>query len=205
LSPPARIVLATRSPGKLVELRSLFAASGIGVSDLAEAGVTESAAEDELERFDSFEDNARAKARHFQNLLGTPVVAEDSGLEVPALGGRPGVFSKRWSGRSDLSGRALDGANNELLLRELAGGTDRSARYVCVAVYLDGEREIMVRGEAPGEIADSAVGGGGFGYDPLFFSAEAGCRFSELSVEEKGRISHRGRAFRGLLERLLES
>jgi XTP/dITP diphosphohydrolase len=205
LTAPARIVLATRSEGKLVELRRLFATAGIEVMDLAEAGIAESPAETGLERFDTFADNARAKARHFHDLLRQPVVAEDSGLEVAALGGRPGVSSKRWSGRPDLTGGSLDQANNEFLLRELAGRTDRSARYVCVAVYLDGEREVMARGEAPGEIADSVAGEGGFGYDPLFISAESGRRFSELSVEEKGRISHRGRAFRGLLERLVES
>src|SRR5690242_17994332 len=98
------MLLATRSAGKLRELRPLFAAGGIGVVDLNDAGIAESGAEDGLEIYSTFEENALAKARYFAALSGRPTLADDSGLAVEALGGRPGVMSKRWSGRVDLSG-----------------------------------------------------------------------------------------------------
>jgi XTP/dITP diphosphohydrolase len=198
------VLLATRSAGKLAELKPLFAAAGWRVRDLAEVGLPERPEEDALEVFDTFEQNARAKAQYFHARSGgRAVVAEDSGLEVAALGGAPGVFSKRWSGRSDLTGAALDEANNALLLERLRGVGDRRARYVCVAVYWDGEREVAARGETAGWIAERRqVGGNGFGYDPYFVSEELGRAFSEVTREEKSRVSHRGRAFARLLESL---
>jgi XTP/dITP diphosphohydrolase len=121
------ILLATRSAGKLRELRPLFAAHGLEVADLADAGVAESREEDDLECWPTFEENALAKARYFFARTGVPTVADDSGLAVAALGGRPGVLSKRWSGRADLSGQALDDENNRLLLDRLGGVVDRRA------------------------------------------------------------------------------
>jgi len=199
------VLLATRSAGKLRELRPMFAAAGFAVRDLAEAGIPEAAEEDALEAFATFEENARAKARHFfVKGGGLPVVADDSGLEVAALGGAPGVHSKRWSGRADLRGEALDAANNALLLERLRGQRDRRARYVCVAAYWDGTRERLARGEVTGRIADARVEGGeGFGYDPYFVSDELGRAFSEVSREEKARVSHRGRAVAALLKSLV--
>ena len=111
-------------------------------------------------------------------------------------------MSKRWSGRPDLSGRALDAANNAKLMARLAGVTDRSARFVCAAALVAGDREVVWRGETEGMIVDAARGAGGFGYDPYFESVELGRTFAELSVAEKERVSHRGRAFRGLLAEL---
>jgi XTP/dITP diphosphohydrolase len=200
--PSVKLVLATRSQGKVTELREFFRASDIPVTDLAGAGVDEREEEEALEQFDSFEENAAAKARYFHSVLGTAVVAEDSGLEVEALGGRPGVRSKRWSGDEGLAGGALDAANNRKLLAELEGVANRSARYVCVAVYVDGDREIVSRGETEGWISTEPRGTGGFGYDPLFVSADLGASFGELSGEEKASVSHRTRAFRGLLAAL---
>ena len=198
-----RIVVATRSAGKLAELRPLFASAGHEVVDLASAGIAERAAEEKLEEFATFEENALAKARYFARLAaGHAVVADDSGLGVRALGGEPGVMSKRWSGRPDLSGRALDAANNAKLMARLAGVTDRSARFVCAAALVAGDREVVWRGETEGMIVDAARGAGGFGYDPYFESVELGRTFAELSVAEKERVSHRGRAFRGLLAEL---
>ena len=199
------VLLATRSAGKLAELRPLFVAAGWSVAELGEAGLPELPEEEALEAFDTFEENARAKARYFHARSGgRPVVAEDSGLEVSALGGAPGVHSKRWSGRSDLAGQALDEANNALLLERLRGVGDRRARYVCVAVYWDGEREVVARGETAGRIAERRHGGAnGFGYDPYFVSDELGRAFSEVTREEKSRVSHRGRAFARLLESLV--
>ena len=181
----------------------MFAAAGLTVLDLAELGIPENAAEDAVESFETFEANALAKARHFRERTGMPVVADDSGLEVEALGKKPGVRSKRWSGRSDLRGQQLDDANNALLLQSLRGVADRRARYVCVAAYSDGEREIVRRGEAPGVIVDEPRGVGGFGYDPFFVAAGTGRTFGELSVSEKEQLSHRGRAFSALIRAIV--
>jgi XTP/dITP diphosphohydrolase len=197
------ILLASRSEGKLRELRPLFSDAGYVVVDLAAAGIAERPDEEELEGRESFEENALAKARHFHRLSGgMPTVADDSGLEVAALGGAPGVRSKRWSGRRELSGQSLDDANNALLLQRLRDATDRTARYVCVAAYVDGAREMSRRGETSGRILEGPRGSGGFGYDPLFLSDELGATFGESTREAKERVSHRGRAMRALIAAL---
>ena len=194
-------ILASRNRGKLRELRALFATHNIGVIDLLEAGVGEdTVAEDAVEAFETFEENALAKARHFSALLpGRIVVADDSGLAVDGLDGAPGVRSKRWSGRSDLEGTALDAANNAMLLARLSGGPNRTARYVCAAAWCDGSTEIVTRGEVAGRIVDTAAGGNGFGYDPHFFVDALGRTMAEATVPEKQAVSHRGRAFVRLL------
>jgi XTP/dITP diphosphohydrolase len=184
-------------------LRPLFAASGLAVIDLNEAGIEESPDEDWLEIHSTFEENALAKAAYFRRRSsGLPTVADDSGLAVPALGGRPGVLSKRWSGRPDLSGQALDDENNRLLLSMLAGHADRSASYVCAAAYVGGSRELVCRGEVHGVISDVARGHNGFGYDPYFVSDELGKSFGEASLDEKQRVSHRARAFGAVVDLL---
>lgn len=193
------LLIATRSRGKLRELRALFHGAGIAVVDLVEAGLRVWNEEDDLEHADTFEENALAKARYFAVRARRAVVADDSGLEVEALGGQPGVRSKRWSGRADLVGLALDEANNARLLDALSGATNRRARYVCVAAFVDGATELTGRGDASGVILDRPRGRGGFGYDPYFLSDELGKTFAEASVEEKERVSHRGRAFRALI------
>jgi XTP/dITP diphosphohydrolase len=196
------IVLATRSAGKLRELRPLFAGRGIDVIDLAEAGIRETAEEDTLEAFGTFEENALAKARFFNHRTGKPTIADDSGIAVVALAGHPGVLSKRWSGRTDLHGQALDDENNRLLLARLADAVDRRASYVCAAAYVDERGELVARGEVHGRIVAEPRGDGGFGYDPYFLSDELGRTFGEASREEKEGVSHRGRAFRALLDEL---
>jgi len=198
------LLLATRSTGKLRELLPMCAARGIDALGLDAAGVVESRVEDELEMLDSFEGNALAKARHFHAQTGLPTAADDSGLVLPALGGLPGVKSKRWSGRPDLTGRALDDENNRLLLerlRALGGGVeDRRAYYVCAAAYIDATGEVGCRGEVHGRIIDAPRGEEGFGYDPYFAADELGGRtFGEASREEKETVSHRARAFSALL------
>ena len=198
------LLIATRSAGKLRELRELFARAGLDVVDLTEAGVAPSAVEDDLEVADTFEDNARAKARYFAELTRRAVIADDSGLEVAALGGRPGVRSKRWSGRTDLAGLPLDAANNARLIDELRGLTNRDARYVCVAALVDHGAERTFRGATEGVILEEPRGTEGFGYDPYFFSSELGKTFGEASLVEKEGVSHRGRAFRALIEGLRE-
>jgi XTP/dITP diphosphohydrolase len=193
-------VLATRNAGKVRELRALFAGAGIAVIDLLEAGIDERAEEDELEVHDTFEANALAKARYFAARAGgRPVVADDSGLEVLALGGEPGVRSKRWSGQPGLQGAALDQANNRLLLSRLSDEADWRARFVCAAAWISGEDALVARGEVPGTIVATAAGAEGFGYDPHFHATELGRTLAEATVAEKQRVSHRGRAFAGLL------
>ena len=200
-----RVLLATRSPGKVRELRALFAqhAGTLAVVGLDEAGVEPSDEEDDIESAATFEENALAKARYFHRRTGLATVADDSGLCVDALGGAPGVQSRRWSGRTDLEGQALDDANNALLLAKLSGAATRRARYVCVAAYCDGSREITARGETTGVITGEPIGVGGFGYDPVFLSDELGHTFAEVTLEEKAAVSHRARAFRDLLTRVM--
>jgi XTP/dITP diphosphohydrolase len=197
-------VLASRNPGKLRELRALFATHEIDVIDLREVGVDEDPiVEEAIEAFETFEENARAKARYFSaQLPGRIVVADDSGLAVDALHGEPGVRSKRWSGRSDLSGAALDASNNALLVSRLADSADRGARFVCAAAWCDGTSELVVRGEVLGHIVDAPRGTHGFGYDPHVFIDELGMTLAEATVAEKERVSHRGRAFVRLLQAL---
>ena len=192
-------LLATRSLGKLSELRPMFSAAGLDVIDLDAAGIAESADEAGLEEFETFEENALSKAKYFRARSGLVTIADDSGLEVQALGGAPGVRTKRWSGRTDLEGRALDVANNEFLLRKLESSADRRARYVCVAALVDGSGDRTFRGETEGEILDAPRGDGGFGYDPLFLSSDLGITFAEAERAVKERSSHRGRAFSQLI------
>lgn len=202
-----RVILATRSRGKLDELHGVLVPLGYDLVALDEAGIDFRAEEDDVERYETFEENALAKARYYSARAGgAPVIADDSGLEVAALGGLPGVRSKRWAGRGDLEGRALDVANNAKLVRALDGVTDRSARFVSVVVFREGVgeagREVVARGEVPGEILLEGRGERGFGYDPFFFSPELGRTLAEASAEEKSRVSHRGRALRALVARL---
>ena len=192
-------LLATRSAGKLRELEPLFSGAGIEVITLERAGIPESPHEAGIEIYSTFEENAFAKARYFREVSGLPTLADDSGLEVHALGGDPGVRSKRWSGREDLTGIALDEANNAHLVHALVGVPNRRARYVCVAALTTSAGELARRGEVEGEILEEPRGGGGFGYDPFFFATELGKTFGEASLAEKERVSHRGRAFHALV------
>jgi XTP/dITP diphosphohydrolase len=197
------------------ELREMFAQASLAVTDLNEIGIPESPVEDGLEKYDTFEANALAKARYFMMKSGgLPTVADDSGLVVDALGGLPGVKSKRWSGRTDLTELALDNANNAKLIRELeaiefsAKGAKQhlrfpfTARYVCAAVYVDRLGEIATTGQTTGVIIRTPRGTNGFGYDPYFESEAVNGTFGEATMEQKSRVSHRGRAFRSLIETL---
>jgi XTP/dITP diphosphohydrolase len=205
------ILIATRSEGKRRELLRLLAPLGSRLLTLDDANIPADPAEDAIEAHATFEENALAKARWFHRRSGLPCIADDSGLAVDALGGAPGVHSKRWSGRGDLDGAALDAANNAKLLESLAA-TDagagagarrgRGARYVCVGAYVDGEREVVRRGETIGFIVDEPRGSGGFGYDPYFWSPELGVTFGEATMEGKAEVSHRGRAMRALCNAL---
>ena len=179
----------------------LFSTVAIDVVDLREAGVDEDVvAEGGIESFETFEANALAKARYFSaRLPGRIVVADDSGLEVEALGGAPGVRSKRWSAATHLDGDALEAENNRLLVAAMVGQRNRRARFVCAAAYRDGAWEFVERGEVAGQILDAPLGSHGFGYDAHVFVGELGRTMAEAMLVEKERVSHRGRAFVALL------
>lgn len=200
----APLVLATRSAGKVAELRPLVAVHGWSVETLADLGMPELPEEALLEDADTFEANALAKARFFAARTRRAVLADDSGLAVDALQGRPGVHSKRWSQRPDLDGAELDAVNNALLVSTLDAISMelsvRRARYVCAAAYVSGDHELVVRGEATGVILPAPRGTSGFGYDPLFWSDDLEATFAEVSREAKAAVSHRGRAFRALFQ-----
>ena len=152
---------------------------------------------------DTFEANARLKARYYSRLApGLWVLADDSGLEVDALGGRPGVRSARFAtdvGSLD-TGLSADANNNEALLMAMLDKTNRTARYRCaLALACDGSVETVAFGKLEGEILNEAVGLAGFGYDPLFFAPELRCTMAEAAMEDRLRVSHRGRALRSLL------
>ena len=199
-----KVLLATRSSGKLRELHGILASAGLAGLTLDDARIAASADEEHIEIFDTFEENALAKARYFHEKSGMPTMADDSGLSVGALDGAPGVFSKRYSGRDDLSGQDLDDANNAKLLNALRGIDDTSASYSCAAAFVDDDGECVAMGETHGRVIDQARGTHGFGYDPYFFSTELGKTFGEATVEEKEEVSHRGRAFRALVAALRE-
>jgi XTP/dITP diphosphohydrolase len=190
-------LVASRNRKKLAELRRVLDGAGVALTLLS---LDDVAPFDEApETGATFEENALAKARDAYRATGLACVADDSGLEVDALNGMPGVLSARWSGR-----HGDDGANTALLLAQLVDVPDerRGAAFVsaCALVFSGGE--VVVRGVWPGSIAREPRGDGGFGYDPLFLSDELGQTFAEAGREAKGGVSHRGRAFRALAEAL---
>lgn len=196
-----KLLVATRSEHKLREIRGILAGvPDLDVVGLEEAGVAYDPREEDLEPFETFEENALSKARYFHDRTGMVTVADDSGLCVDALEGRPGVHSKRFA-PGDATGLARDLANNAHLLASLTDvpRDERGARYVCVVALVDeGPEPRFVRGEVEGVIASGPRGEGGFGYDPLFLIPEWGRTFGESTPEEKHAVSHRGRAFRAL-------
>ena len=205
-----RLLLATRSEGKLRELREIFLEFGLEAVDLATLGIPETARENNLEEFDTFEENALAKARYFFDVSGgMPTFGDDSGMCVDALNGEPGVYSKRWSGREDLERSELDAANNaKLVARMRAARAEKgplftdAGRYISVAAFKDAAGELTRRGEIEGRVLATPRGTGGFGYDPYFEAPELGGTFAESSIKNTAAGSHRARAFRVLLAAL---
>jgi len=193
-----KLLVATRSTGKQREVRELFADLEVEVVFPVDLGLWVEVAEQSLELHDSFAQNARAKAEYFAKRTGLPTPADDSGLEVLALGGEPGVRSRRWSGVVGPEAE-VDKANNAMLLSRLGGAPEakRRARYRCVLAYCPkyGSITMLFEGACTGRILEAPVGTGGFGYDPLFFSDDLGKSFGEATPEEKHAVSHRGRAF----------
>jgi XTP/dITP diphosphohydrolase len=192
------LVFATRNKGKLVELRELLA--GIEVISIDEVGKD---VPEVIEDADTFVGNAAKKAREVSAATGFPALADDSGLEVDALGGAPGVFSARYAGEPH-----SDSANNAKLLAALVGVADRRARFRAVLALADGAGPlgaeiITADGTCEGTILTAPRGTGGFGYDPLFFAPELGMTFAEAGVGSKSELSHRARAMRAIKPRLL--
>jgi XTP/dITP diphosphohydrolase len=182
-----RLLLATRNDHKLTEIRAVLAATNLDVM------LDDLRAFPELpelpETGDTFVANALQKARFVFEHTGITALADDSGLEVDALGGAPGVYSKRFSPEG------IDAANNRLLLERLAGVTKRTARFRCVLALVGPDGERTAEGRCEGTIAMAPSGAGGFGYDPLFLPFDApGRAMAELAMDEKNAISHRGRA-----------
>ena len=192
-----RVVLATGNAGKQRELSALLAPLGLDLLLQSELGVPSVE-----ETGSSFEENALLKARHAARVTGLPAMSDDSGLEVHALGGLPGVRSARYAGE-----QASDADNLELLLKELSAVPDgrRGAHYRCVMVFVrdaDDKRPLLARGVWHGHIARYPQGSGGFGYDPVFVPAGLTVTAAQLSPEAKNAVSHRAQALRGLLEQL---
>lgn len=199
-----KLLVATRSRGKQGEIRDLLADAPWTLVFPDEHGLWERPEEQGVEDAGSFQGNARRKAEYFAKLTRLPTLAEDSGLEVFALGGQPGVQSRRFAYPPAADQAAQDAANNAELLRRLAGAPPdrRRARYRCAVVFLerwDG-MPLLFEGTCNGRILEEPAGTGGFGYDPLFFSDELGKSFGEAAPEEKAAVSHRGQALRAFLD-----
>ena len=182
-----KLLLATTNRGKISELKGILGEQQIELIGLDPADSTE-----EIETGTTFVENALLKARHYHKLTGLPTIADDSGLEVEALGGRPGVASALYAGPE-----ASDADRIRKLLGELKEVTDerRAARFVCAAAMVWAGGEQVFEDEARGRILRAPRGAGGFGYDPVFLYGPLGKTFAELSEVEKAEISHRGRAF----------
>jgi XTP/dITP diphosphohydrolase len=200
----AELLVATRNPAKAAELNDIVSALGFAVTTLDAIALPASSDEDDqLETHDTFAANALAKARYYHALSGgCPTVADDSGLEVDALGGAPGVRSRRWAGAVG-GEREVSAANNAALLARLHGLADRAARFVCAVAYVDASHSVTCSGYVIGRIANESRGNAGFGYDPVFEPDELGGRtFGEASPAEKASISHRVRALAALGQEL---
>jgi XTP/dITP diphosphohydrolase len=202
-----RILIATSNPGKLRDFAGAAVEHGVEIAGVPGFSSLPTVVEDG----ETFEANARKKAEEYIRYVpGEIVVADDSGLEIDALHGAPGVHSARYAAPDlhhkephEVDANTDDQANNARLLRELKSVpvAERTGRFVCVlAVARDGETLATFRGAADGVILDAARGTNGFGYDPLFYFPRIGKTFAELGAEEKSKYSHRGAAFRELLD-----
>jgi XTP/dITP diphosphohydrolase len=192
-----QILIASTNRHKVEEIEKIFNFSKIKFVSLSSFEDVPEAIEDGH----SFEENALIKAKHYYKYTQMPVIADDSGLVVPALNGEPGIHSARYAGEHS----AYD-KNNDLLLSRMEhlSGEQRFAYFVCVIVYFDGSDTLISEGRAEGRIIESLKGEGGFGYDPLFFYPEAKMTFAEMVSEEKNRVSHRSRALHGLYDKLIK-
>lgn len=195
-----KLVLASNNAKKLTELQALFMPLGIELVTQGSLGIPEAE-----EPFETFAENALAKARHAAKLSGLPALADDSGLSVDALGGAPGVRSARYA--LDAGGEKSDAANNERLLHDMAHVADRRARFVCALVAVrraDDPEPLIAMGRWSGEILNAPNGEGGFGYDPLMHIPALGQTVASLGAAVKNQHSHRALAAAQLIEQLRE-
>lgn len=189
-----KIILASNNKNKIREIKELFKDSDIQIYSLKDVAFY-----DEIEENGkTFTENALIKAKTIYDIYNIPVISDDSGLEVEALGGKPGVYSARWSGQGDE-------ANNDKLLFEMNGVVNRKANYTCVICYYNGNNDFaFFEGKCFGEIGYERKGDGGFGYDPLFILEGTNETFATISMEEKNKMSHRSIAINKLAKFLLE-
>ena len=191
-----KLIFATGNENKMREIREILAGRGYEILSMKEAGIDVDVVEDGK----TFAENALIKARAISKIAGELVLADDSGLEIDALGGEPGIYSARYMGHET----SYTEKNNNLISR-LEGVPDekRTARFVCAmaAVFPDGREETVV-GTMEGRIGYEIAGENGFGYDPIFYLPEYGKTSAEISPEEKNDISHRGKALRAIAELL---
>lgn len=189
-----KVIAATKNKGKIREMEEILSGLGIEIVSQQDMGIDV----DVEETGDTFEKNALIKARAVAMISDNPVLADDSGLCVDALGGAPGVYSARYAGDN-----ATDEDKINKLLREIGDSEDRNAKFVTAVAFIfpDG-REITASGEVKGYITEKPAGTGGFGYDPIFFSEELEKTFAEATDEEKNSVSHRGRALKNLYKKL---
>jgi XTP/dITP diphosphohydrolase len=189
-----KLLFASKNKGKVREVKKILGEAGIEVSSLEEYDNVPDIVED----METFIDNAKKKAREIYEILQIPVIADDSGLAVDQLNGRPGVYSARYAGEN-----ATDSENNVKLISELKRlPSPHKARFICTAVYYNGIDYISAAGELNGEIILEPRGNNGFGYDPLFIPSGYTNTLAELSLEEKNSISHRAKAFKELKTKL---
>ncbi|WP_287876590.1 RdgB/HAM1 family non-canonical purine NTP pyrophosphatase [Aquitalea sp.] len=192
-----KLVLASNNAGKLREFSALLAPLGVTVIPQGQLNVPECP-----EPHYTFLENALEKARHASHVTGLPALADDSGICVEALGGKPGVLSARYAGEPK-----SDERNNAKLIEKLQGKENRRAWYYCVLVlvrHADDPQPLVADGMWLGEVQDTAAGEGGFGYDPYFYLPEFGCTVAQLAAEDKNRVSHRGKAMQAMLSKLRE-
>ena len=188
-----KAILASNNKNKIKEIKVLFENTDIEIVSLKEVGFNEEIEENG----NTFSENALIKAKTIYDIYQIPVISDDSGLEVEALNGEPGVYSARWSGQGDE-------ANNDKLLEVMKGVSNRKANYTCVICYYNGESEIkFFEGKCYGKIGFERYGKGGFGYDPLFILEGKKDTFATISLEEKNKMSHRSIAIRKLADYLL--
>ena len=190
-----KLVLATHNPDKKKEMKAAFGRQGLIVLSLdnfPEVGEIEETGATLLE-------NSLLKARTVHRITGLPAIADDTGLEVDALDGAPGVFSARFAGEN---ATYADNVNKLLLVMVSVAENVRTARFRTVASFVDGDRELWTEGVIEGEITREARGAGGFGFDPIFEVTQTGKTFAEMTIKEKNKISHRGLALRKMRELL---
>ncbi len=197
------LLVATRNAGKAKEISTLLSDVPYKIVFPDDIGLHETREEERIEEGDTFEANARLKAEYFARLSRLPTAADDSGIEVFALGGRPGVKSRRFAMFDGLPDQQ-DQANNDELLRRLAGlpPNKRGARYRCAVAYLPrpDAAAVTFEGICAGRILNTAEGTNGFGYDPLFWSEDLQAGFGLVDPAQKHTVSHRGRAFRAFAD-----